>query len=76
MYTHNLTWNDLTLEEKDMAERQLLSIYEDWAYDGDEYDKEEYEKLLNNRFWRHCKLLYCKFTRITKDNSTSIEVWL
>ena len=56
-------YDDLTLLEKEMATSQLLSIYEDWAYDGDEFDKELYEKLLNDKDYRLDKLQSCSFER-------------
>jgi hypothetical protein len=56
-------YDDLTPLEKEMATSQLLSIYEDWAYDGDEFDKELYEKLLNDEKYRTEKLKTCGFER-------------
>lgn len=56
-------YDKLTPLEKEMAESQLLSIYEDWAYDGDEFDKELYEKLLNDKKYRIEKLESCGFVR-------------
>lgn len=56
-------YDDLTLIEKEMASSQLLSIYEDWAYTGDEFDKELYEKLLNDEEYRIDKLKTCCFER-------------
>jgi hypothetical protein len=56
-------YDNLTLLEKEMAESQLLSIYEDWAYDGDEFDKKLYEELLNDKEYRVEKLKSCGFVR-------------
>ena len=56
-------YDDLTSLEKEMATSQLLSIYEDWAYDGDDFDKELYNELLNNEESRLNKLQSCSFER-------------
>ena len=56
-------YDSLTPLQKEMVTSQLLSIYEDWAYDGDEFDKELYEKLLNDEEYRLDKLRSCGFER-------------
>jgi hypothetical protein len=56
-------YDSLTPLQKEMATSQLLSIYEDWAYAGDEFDKELYEELLNNEECRLNKLQSCSFER-------------
>ena len=65
-------YDDLTPIEKEMVESQLLSIYEDWAYSGDEFDKELYEKLLNDKEYRIDKLECCGFER----DGDYINLWL
>lgn len=57
------SYNDLTPLEKEMAASQLLSIYEDWAYSGDEFDKKLYEELLNDEEYKIEKLKTCSFER-------------
>lgn len=57
------SYNDLTPLEKEIAASQLLSIYEDWAYSGDEFDKKLYKELLNDEEYRIDKLNTCSFER-------------
>lgn len=73
---NGLKWNDLTNEEKNMAEEQIVGIYKDWAVSGDEDDKKLYEILKHDKNERIAHLKNCKFSRFQYSNMSVVQVWI